>query len=252
MAKPNHPYVFTMWWGELEDFQMVVVEAPDWKQALKEMPAAAGMKKLPAEYEVISAILVKPDGLVTELVNAYFEAGEKPQYAEHVDTEDEAAAGLWRKPAWPKGPLNQYMITGTITEDDLRFTQNLNDPSLRAALKTVEAYFKKEYKGADPNLNFYSAVELTHDGTVNVWWLRGDTPLLHYTFPITGGPAAGKKKVKEALAKINRHRARIGQRPLDPAAAGWEDADVLEEARQLKERGHINPVEEIKAKLLAW
>lgn len=36
-----------------------------------------------------------------------------------------------------------------------------------------------------------------------------------------------------AIAKINRRRAQIGERPLDPARAGWSDQDVLIEAARL-------------------
>jgi hypothetical protein len=56
------------------------------------------------------------------------------------------------------------------------------------------------------------------------------------------------KSVKKALAKINRNRARIGERPLDPKASGWTDKDVLLEARRLQ----VNPWEAAKARLLAW
>lgn len=36
------------------------------------------------------------------------------------------------------------------------------------------------------------------------------------------------------LAMINKHRARLGQRPLDPAAAGWQPEDVAAEARRIR------------------
>jgi hypothetical protein len=40
------------------------------------------------------------------------------------------------------------------------------------------------------------------------------------------------------LAVINRHRAKIGQRPLDPVAAGWQLDDIVAEARRIRS---INP-----------
>jgi hypothetical protein len=63
--------------------------------------------------------------------------------------------------------------------------------------------------------------------------------------PIAGSVAA-------ELALINRHRRRIGQKPLDPVAAGWSHDDILTEARFLRSQGFINPVDEIKARMLAW
>jgi hypothetical protein len=59
-------------------------------------------------------------------------------------------------------------------------------------------------------------------------------------------------KVVEALDTINRHRHALGMQPLEPKAADWTDEDVLAEARQLKERGLINPIAEVKARMLAW
>lgn len=49
------------------------------------------------------------------------------------------------------------------------------------------------------------------------------------------------------LALINRQRRSIGQRPLDPVAAGWTDDDVRLEADALRARGY-NP----RTSLLAW
>jgi hypothetical protein len=48
-----------------------------------------------------------------------------------------------------------------------------------------------------------------------------------------GGARASTTAVAAALAKINRYRARIGERPLDPARAGWSDEDVILEARRI-------------------
>lgn len=39
--------------------------------------------------------------------------------------------------------------------------------------------------------------------------------------------------VGQALRHINTHRARIGQRPLDPQAVGWSPEDVIVEAERL-------------------
>lgn len=46
-------------------------------------------------------------------------------------------------------------------------------------------------------------------------------------------PAAAAPEIATALAQVNRHRAQIGMRPLDPAAAGWTEQDVLLEARRI-------------------
>lgn len=42
------------------------------------------------------------------------------------------------------------------------------------------------------------------------------------------------QKVEDDLAFINLHRARMGQRPLDPVASGWEPRDIETEARRLR------------------
>ena len=44
---------------------------------------------------------------------------------------------------------------------------------------------------------------------------------------------ARRRRVLMALEHINRRRARFGERPLDPDAAGWSDDDVLAEARRV-------------------
>lgn len=59
-------------------------------------------------------------------------------------------------------------------------------------------------------------------------------------------------RAASALARINRHRRAIGQAPLDPAGSGWTEEDVLIEERRLEERGLVNPVDEIKRRMLAW
>lgn len=59
----------------------------------------------------------------------------------------------------------------------------------------------------------------------------------------------GSADVAVALDAINRHRVRVGQRPLDPAAAGWGDRDILEEAARL---GPAPNPERLKRRLLRW
>jgi len=246
MAVTTCPWVFTMWWGELETHQLLLFDADNWEDALKKLQKAAGFTRLPAEYEVISAVEVMPEGLETQAVNVYFEAGSDPTYAVDADDEDEAAAGLWRKTT-PKGKLNQYVITGTITDDDLRFTQNLNDKSCQAAVATVEKYYESVYPGAKTGIELLSAVELTPDGIVNAYWLDDKFCDKLFSVPAPGG--AGSTAVQAALAKNNLHRARIGQKALDPAAAGWKPQDILDEAKRIAR----NPdVDETKARLLEW
>ena len=46
------------------------------------------------------------------------------------------------------------------------------------------------------------------------------------------------------LAEINKYRARIGQRPLDPKAAGWTPVDILKEAQRIRS----NPPRKAKKK----
>lgn len=53
-------------------------------------------------------------------------------------------------------------------------------------------------------------------------------------------------RVADELAFIHRVRARMAMRPLDPAASGWSDQDVVLEAQRLRREG--NP----RAECLAW
>lgn len=240
-------WILTVWWGGIDEFGVYALEAKDWNEAVKEVRRSAGLLQAPREYEVLSAIVVRPEGLDTEVVSAYFSAGQKPEIGEHVDDEDQAAAGLWRQKT-PTGQLSQYVITGTVWEDDLRFTQDLNDTSLKNAIKTVEDFYAT--LGPSPRIRFYSAVELTPDGIVNVWWLRGKQPVLRYALPAPGGAMLSKKAVAAALAKINRYRNRTGQRPLDPITSGWTDEDVILEAQRLGSRA--NPIQAVKERMLSW
>lgn len=43
---------------------------------------------------------------------------------------------------------------------------------------------------------------------------------------------------QKALTKINRHRAQLGMRPLDPAIAGWTEEDLVIEAQRLEALGN--------------
>lgn len=42
------------------------------------------------------------------------------------------------------------------------------------------------------------------------------------------------QEVLQALHEINRHRGKVGQRPLDPVDAGWGPEDVIAEAQRLQ------------------
>lgn len=62
-------------------------------------------------------------------------------------------------------------------------------------------------------------------------------------------PSSGN--IAAALAKINRHRALIGERPLDQAAAGWTDEDVLLEARRIESNPRRrNPSDSVRERWL--
>ena len=58
-------------------------------------------------------------------------------------------------------------------------------------------------------------------------------------------PELVSQETADAVARINAHRRRIGQSPLDPAAQGWTPKDVLvEEARVARlhnDHGHLLP-----------
>lgn len=60
-------------------------------------------------------------------------------------------------------------------------------------------------------------------------------------------PRADPSAVKRALEAIQRHRRRLGERPLDPVAAGWSDEDIFIEARRL---GPLQNPKRLKRKLL--
>lgn len=46
-------------------------------------------------------------------------------------------------------------------------------------------------------------------------------------------------RTPKALEHINKHRARFGQRPLDPVTAGWLDSDIVIEAERLGWRAKV-------------
>jgi hypothetical protein len=54
--------------------------------------------------------------------------------------------------------------------------------------------------------------------------------------------------VSASLSQINRHRALIGMRPLDPVSAGWTQQDVLLEAQRISRLS--NPLLDLKRRLL--
>ena len=53
---------------------------------------------------------------------------------------------------------------------------------------------------------------------------------------------------KTALSYINRCRYRIGERPLDPIAAGWTSEDIINEAQRLGWKPRTNPKKKDKKK----
>lgn len=65
---------------------------------------------------------------------------------------------------------------------------------------------------------------------VAVWDLARMQRLERPTEP-PPGPSA--RDVAAALKHINRRRAQLGERPLDPERAGWTDDDVITDARRL-------------------
>lgn len=54
--------------------------------------------------------------------------------------------------------------------------------------------------------------------------------------------------VRDALEQINRHRARMGMRPLDPVRAAWTEQDVVLEAERIARLP--NPLIDLKRRLL--
>lgn len=65
------------------------------------------------------------------------------------------------------------------------------------------------------------------------------------------GTRAPRADVQQALAVINQHRRRIGQRALDPAAVGWTDEDVIIEAARIGRLSNPRRVGQLRRRLLA-
>lgn len=78
-------------------------------------------------------------------------------------------------------------------------------------------------------------------------------PDLTLEWPIAPGrglPSTAADEVAQALAVINRHRRSFGQRPLDPAAAGWTDEDVLLEAERIARLSNPKRARQLRRRLL--
>lgn len=160
----------------------------------------------------------------------------------HRSPESISAAADW---SGSKGS-KIYAITGTESEDDLRFVQVLEANSLDKAIKVNEEYFEKS---VDSEVNhIYSVVEVEGDKVV-VWnFLRSGKRLAQWKFRIDGvptpTPTPSKTQVQD-LELIQRYRAKIGMRPLDPVAAGWQPEDIMAEAQRIRT---MNP----RVRALLW
>lgn len=75
----------------------------------------------------------------------------------------------------------------------------------------------------------------TNDLGTAVWAVREAAKKVGLPIPppLTSA-AAPSGQVARALAEIQAHRRGMGLRPLDPAASGWTEQDVLDEAERIR------------------
>lgn len=91
--------------------------------------------------------------------------------------------------------------------------------------------------------------ELWHEAMedANVYWEDTDEGITidvdrvaEAAAAILSAPAP-KPQWQKALQTIQAHRRAIGQAPLDPAAAGWTEKDIVEEAARIRELNPYGP-----------
>ena len=245
------PYILTYWWMPVGPFVSTAggpmgvavrrgADPIDAARILGRDLAAADPEVAPDSYEILSAIVIAPLGPRVRALSLLVD-GSDETWNSHVSPEPEDGAD---RNLGSRSP-NIYAITGTESEDDLRFVQVLHARDLDEAMLAVEDFIDKP---GGEDVRFWSAIELSPGHDIKIWWLgattRGRTTLeLVDMTPIDEG-----FEVANALQAINRHRARLGQRPLAPVAAGWTDQDVLDEAERIARLS--NPLEDLKHRLI--
>jgi hypothetical protein len=188
--------------------------------------AAADPNVVHDAYEILSAIVIAPLGPRVRALSLLVDGANQTLNA-HVSPEPQDGAD---RKLGSKSP-NIYAITGTESEDDLRFVQVLHARDIDQALLAVEDFLDEP---SGEQVRFWSAIELSPGHDIKILWLgattRGRTTLeLIDMAPIDEG-----LEVANALDAINRHRALMGMRPLDPVAASWTDQDILDEAQRIE------------------
>lgn len=250
-------YALTYWWqaagpaGAVREGPMGVAirRASSVEQAEADLGrdlVSADPEVIPDTYEILSAIVLPPpDLLVVGVSTNVDESGRYPGSHASPLPED----GAWQYAGSPIAPIT-YAITGTEGFDDHRFVQVTHARDLHEALLAVEQYMDDVAKSDPEEVKFWSAIEVSPDLRARVWWLGGHSRhrvTLDVIEPAVGAPTP-LVGVAEALDAINRHRARMGMRPLDPVAGGWTDQDIRDEAERIALLS--NPLDDLKHRLI--
>lgn len=241
-------YILTYWWDEQAPsggtwpvHQGVAVhrgtDVVTAAEALGREFAAIYADIVPDAYEILSAVTLSPKGPEVQALSLRVD-GPNQVWNAHISPELQEGAD---HRLGSRGP-NIYAITGTEAEGDLRFVQVLRARDLDQALLAVEDFLDKP---GGEQVKFWSAVEMFPDRSANVWWFDAMTrtmasfDLVEQLKPSTWIHSA------QALDAINRHRALMGMRPLDPVAAGWTEQDIRDEAQRIARlpnvAGHLMP-----------
>jgi len=258
VSSHENTYAITYWfagagWGG-QGVGIEVVEAENAMSAALELARRISPLQpsfQPDHYELLSVIQVDRDDLKVEAVNV-----ERRHASRTVALNVSGAPidGAWQAAGKVDGnPM--FAITGLVGDDQYRFVQILEAPTLLVAMEMVDDYMDA-FEHVD-EVEFWSAVELLEEGHYKIWWLARDwfedvepKLILERGAVDTGdAPSPSSARVDEALEAINRHRQSLWMEPLDPVASGWTDEDVIQRASEIERLP--NPLVELKRHLLS-
>ena len=136
------------------------------------------------------------------------------------------------------GQRRQYIVSGSDPAEDFAFTLGsedelrdwLDDKNVVGSVPRIRDTILEDLKKHDEasyNAQMLDDYELGDDEWEDL--LDGRFDIHVQTIEMTEA-----QEVLQALHEINRDRAKVGQRPLDPVGAGWGPDDVMAEAQRIQ------------------
>lgn len=206
---------------------IVVLDAATKEGALSDLRAHLRRQDLDAdEFWVMSLVRVLRDSFLP-----YYDIDVEAK--KYIYGRNKVEAGIdtvQRSTSIVRGGGDIYAVTGLL-EDELAGFQVLEAVSAADAAEKVSDWFWDNVGG----FTIYSVIG-RKNGEVQVWSVIEQElarPKLIETFTV-GGASAKPGVVDEDLKTIQRYRARLAERPLDPVASGWSPEDIAREARRIR------------------